>query len=255
MICLIICLGIFVLANDNLKKSVKHNFSLHAKSYDEHSIIQKNIAIDLVSKLNQKFASNEIKSILDLGCGSGTIYKEISKQTDWELDRFVAVDLSSDMCDIHPKDDIIELYNIDFDEFDLSSLCEEGKFDLIISSSALQWSNDLSSILNQLKNMSQNIALNIFTNGTFRSIWEIIGNHSPIQSKEYIIKIVNDTLANPQIDTLNYDLEFDSPKDMFKYIKKSGVGSSSEKLSFKDSKRLLRKYDKDCLEFEIVRVL
>jgi malonyl-CoA O-methyltransferase len=242
-------LGIFVLAN---KAQIEKNFSLYAKSYDEHSVVQKQIAKKLITKLKEQFKSNPPKSILDLGCGSGTIYKEIIKQTDWEIDRFVAVDLSAQMCNLHPHDEEynnIQVLNLDFDEYDLTWL---GKFDLIISSSALQWSKDLLSILAQLKSMSSNIALNIFTSDTFRTICQITGNNSPIKSKEEIITILNKHFKNPKIEVSNYNLEFESKKDMFRYIKRSGVGSSSQRLSYKDSKRLFSSYPHHSLEFEVV---
>ena len=50
-----------------------------------------------------------------------------------------------------------------------------------------------------------------------------------------------------------YKLEFGNKKDLFDYIKKSGV-SGKKSLSFSDSKKLYKEYDLNYLEFEVIFV-
>jgi len=46
-------------------------------------------------------------------------------------------------------------------------------------------------------------------------------------------------------------LEIYSKKDLFKYIKNSGVSGDSD-LSFKEAKNLYKNYNKTYLEFEVI---
>ena len=57
--------------------SVKNEFSKHANSYNSYNIIQQLAAKALVRDI-----AITPKRILELGCGSGQIYKYISKNFD-----------------------------------------------------------------------------------------------------------------------------------------------------------------------------
>jgi malonyl-CoA O-methyltransferase len=50
----------------------------------------------------------------------------------------------------------------------------------------------------------------------------------------------------------HYSLEFSSARDMFKYIKQSGVSSGERKLSYTQTKALMENYPLDYLEFEVL---
>mgnify|MGYP002661969830 FL=1 len=56
--------------------SVKNQFSKYAKEYKNHNIIQQIVAKSLVRELKP-----QAKSILELGCGSGQVYNNIS----WDI--------------------------------------------------------------------------------------------------------------------------------------------------------------------------
>ena len=51
-----------------------------------------------------------------------------------------------------------------------------------------------------------------------------------------------------------YKLEFDNKKDLFDYIKKSGVSGVNASLDFKDAKKLYKEYNLNYLEFEVIFV-
>ena len=58
---------------------------------------------------------------------------------------------------------------------------------------------------------------------------------------------------NCEFETILYKLEFDNKKDLFDYIKKSGV-SGEKSLSYSDSKKLYKDYPYNYLEFEVIFV-
>jgi len=68
------------------------------------------------------------------------------------------------------------------------------------------------------------------------------------------IKKSFDTYFTCEYEVLNYKLEFENKKELFQYIKNSGVSGSQKSLSFEQSKRLYKNYDLGYLEFEVVFV-
>ena len=55
-----------------------------------------------------------------------------------------------------------------------------------------------------------------------------------------------------EFETIMYKLEFDNKKDLFNYIKNSGVSGGSNTLDFKDAKKLYKEYGLNYLEFEVI---
>jgi len=62
------------------------------------------------------------------------------------------------------------------EDFDDESLFEKlGNFDLIIASSSLQWSSDLDLTLSFIAKHSKEVALAIFCDKTFKTIYKMSG--------------------------------------------------------------------------------
>lgn len=221
--------------------TVKNEFSKHANEYNSYNVIQQIVAKSLVRDI-----LNKPKRILELGCGSGQIFKHI----DWKVDYYKAIDFSSSMCKLHPKPKNVEVCCFDFDQEEFINNIKNEEYDLILSSSALQWSNDLNKILDTLSKISSTMNAVLFTSNTFKSIQEISKQESPILTSRKIKEAFNANFSC-EFETYNYNLEFDNKKDLFKYIKNSGVSGSS-KLSFKDAKLLYKNYNLNYLEFEVI---
>lgn len=222
--------------------SVKNQFSKHANEYNNHNIIQQIAAKALVRDIK-----NEPRRILEIGCGSGQIYKYIS----WDIDYYRAIDFSSSMCELHPKASNVEIQCHDYDSEDFFASIKNEKFDTIISSSAMQWSKDFNKLISKLHEVTNDINAVLFTSNTFKTIQEITGNKSPILELEEI-KEVFSKYFNCDFEVHNYKLEFENKKDLFNYIKKSGVSGNTNELDFKMAKKLYKEYDLNYLEFEVI---
>ncbi|MBD3829360.1 MAG: methyltransferase domain-containing protein [Arcobacter sp.] len=223
--------------------SVKNQFSKYAKEYKNHNIIQQIVAKSLVREL--KF---QPKRILELGCGSGQVFNHIS----WEVEFYKAIDASASMCELHPKSVNIEVKCLNFDTQDFINEIRNDSYDIVLSSSALQWSNDLSKIVQHLSYITKEINAVLFTSNTFKTIQEITKTKSPILDEDSI-KEAFLKFFNCEFETILYKLEFDNKKDLFDYIKKSGV-SGEKSLSYSDSKKLYKEYPYNYLEFEVIFV-
>lgn len=224
--------------------SVKNQFSKYAKEYKNHNIIQQIVAKSLIREL--KF---QPKKILELGCGSGQVYKHIS----WKVDFYKAIDFSSSMCELHPRGQNIEIKCFDFDSEEFLDEIKDNDYDIVLSSSALQWSKDLSKIIKHLSYITKEINAVLFTSNTFKRIQEITNTKSPILD-ELSIKEAFSKYFLCEFETIMYKLEFDNKKDLFDYIKKSGVSGANSSLDFKNAKKLYKQYNLNYLEFEVIFV-
>ncbi|QKJ24574.1 methyltransferase domain-containing protein [Poseidonibacter lekithochrous] len=224
--------------------SVKNQFSKYAKQYKNHNIIQQIVAKSLVRELK-----DQPKRILELGCGSGQVFNHI----DWNIEYYKAIDFSSSMCELHPKAENIEVKCYDFDTQAFLDEIKDNNYDVVLSSSALQWSKDLSKIVKHLSYITNEINAVLFTSNTFRTIQEISDRKSPILDEDSIKEAFSKHFEC-EFETIQYKLEFDNKKDLFDYIKKSGVSGGSATLDFKMAKKLFKEYKLNYLEFEVIFV-
>ena len=223
------------------KNPIQNQFSKYANEYSNNNIIQQIVSKALVRDIN-----NKPKRILELGCGSGQVFNHVN----WQFNKYKAIDSSLSMCKLHPKPSKVEVCCFNFDEDDLYDSIKDEKYDLVISSSALQWSKDLDKIISRLKNISDELSCVLFTSNTFKTIQSITNATSPIlrikEIKEVFAKYYNCTF-----EVINYNLEFTNKKEMFNYIKNSGV-SGEASLSYKKAKLLYKEYNLTYLEFEVI---
>ncbi len=228
-----------------MKQSVEKEFSKNAKNYNEYNIIQKQVAKKLISWLD-----TYPKKIIDLGCGCGEIYKLI----DWELEYFVGIDISKTMCKLHPKSDKIKVLNANYeDDLFYEKNLKNNNFDIMISSSSLQWCNDIEKVIKNFSKISNQCAVSIFCKGTFKTIYKKASLKSFLPKYENVIKIFQ-KYYNIEFEIEKYKLYFSDNLSKFRYIKKSGVSGGERRLSYVDTKQLIQNYPFDYLEFEVLYI-
>jgi len=222
--------------------TIKYQFNKYATTYDKYNIIQK-----IVSKALIRDIKDKPKTILDLGCGSGQTFLNIN----WEYDRYVGIDFSKKMCELHPKTKKSEIYCLSFDEENFYEKFKNDYFDIVISSSAMQWSKDLQKLVEFISTITDRFEGVLFTSNTYKSIFETINKPSAILSSRQIKKVFDK--YNSIYEVFNYKLEFKNKKELFKYIKNSGTRGNIN-LSYKEAKYLYHNYPHNFLEFEVIFV-
>lgn len=222
--------------------NVSSEFSKYAQEYGNYDLIQKKVIAKLLSHVTHK-----PRKILDVGCGSGGLLRAI----DWEYDSFCGIDFAQGMLELHPKSPKIELLYADFNDERLFEAMEPRRFDAIFSASALQWACDLQKVFTSLQRLDAPVALAIFTSNTFKTLNKTASLESILQSAQEI-EMIAKRFFHAHCEVVNYQLAFESTRDMFRYIKKSGVSGSRKILNYKQSKRLLEEYPLSYLEFEVI---
>ena len=221
---------------------ISSEFSKYATHYGSYNIIQNQVATKLLKSIKGK-----PKRILDLGCGSGAVIGRV----DWEFEHFVGVDFAPGMLELHPKAKKIECIYGNFNDTMLFEQLKTYTFDYTISASALQWADDLEQVFQNIKELNTPVALAIFTSGTFKTINKTAGLEPLLRSRKELKRLQEAYFGDAKFEVVEYQLAFESVRDMFRYIKKSGVSGSRKLLSYKDTKRLMQEYPLNYLEFEV----
>ncbi|WP_457749529.1 methyltransferase domain-containing protein [Sulfurimonas sp.] len=220
---------------------ISSEFSKYAQEYASNNIIQQKVADKLLS-----FVRTKPKNILDLGCGSGVLAKKIN----WKYDKLMGVDFAPGMLELHPKSKKIECIYGNFNDVNLFESLQEYNFDYIFSASALQWADDLEKTFQHIQSLHVPVALAIFTANTFETLYKTAGLQALLVDA-YTLETLQKKYFNAKFEVVRYKLEFDNVRDMFRYIKKSGVSGSRNVLSYKEMKKLMREYPHNYLEFEV----
>lgn len=221
---------------------VHEEFSRYAAQYATHNVIQTKVAQKLIAD-----TPDAPQKILDLGCGNGTLFSCI----DWEIKNFTGVDFSATMLTHHPITEQTTLMFGDFNDPELFMRLSPLTFDRLYSSSALQWADDLDAVFKSIAAFNTPVSLAIFTSGTFEALYKTAGLSPILKSSEEVTEIAN-RYFNAQIEIVRYVLEFDTVREMFRYIKRSGVSGGRRVLDFSQTKRLMKNYPLNFLEFEVV---
>ena len=222
-------------------------FSRFAHSYDVHNMIQDEVAETLVTSLPE----NRYDKVIDIGCGSGAVYKYMCKM-NIQVSQFIALDSSSEMLAFHPNYSNIEKVCANFNTEDAFSFASDES-SIIISASALQWSQDLDFTFSNLAKKASSAYFAIFTSNTFKTLHLTAKAISPIYSVEELEKNI-EKYYKADFEVKRYQLHFSSVQEMFRYIKKSGVSGGERQLSYKETKYLMTTYPLDYLEFEVLFV-
>ncbi len=219
-------------------------FSKHAHTYDSSTPIQKEVAKYLVSRIEATHPS----TIVDLGCGSGEIYRNIA----FECDHFIGIDHSEAMCALHPKNEKVHLICSNFESPTLWQRFEQP-IDLLISSSALQWAQNLEMLFERIHLTCKEMAIAIFTDKTFETIYAMTHLPSFLPSAQSLIPLLQKHFTC-QFELKTYRLPVTDTLSAFRYIKKSGVSGGQKRLSVSQTRFLIEHYPLSYLEFEVLFV-
>lgn len=222
--------------------SVQLEFSKYADHYGSYNVIQQRVVNKLLADLE-----DEPQRILDLGCGSGALYRALT----WKPAHFVGIDFAPRMLELHPKVSNVECIYGDFNDPELFEHLQFLSFDRIFSASALQWSEDIEALFARIASLHAPVSLALFTAATFQTLFETAGLEPILRSSDEVSELAG-RYFNARVETVRYELSFDSIREMFRYIKRSGVSGRRNVLTYRQMKRLMAEYPLDYLEFEVL---
>ncbi|WP_375196892.1 methyltransferase [Sphingobium sp.] len=131
--------------NGHRKQRISDAFGAAAGHYDDHAGPQR-LAAALVADLAQRQKPDGVKRILEIGCGTGFLTRDI--QARWPGAELVVTDLSPDMLARTAKGGLVAGTFLTMDGE--APIFEGEWFDLILSSLAFQWFDDLEGAIARL---------------------------------------------------------------------------------------------------------
>lgn len=196
------------------KALVKKRFSKSFSTYDDNAIVQKQMAKKLVSFLPKK----DFNSVLEIGCATGLLTKQAVLKLsfkDFTLNDIVE-DAENYVKKIVPNSRFLlgDVEKINFDE----------KYDLIISNACLQWCGDIEKTILKLSkclNVGGTLAVSVFGKDNLKEINEIFN----LQLKTVDVSKLP---ASARMFEEQTTLFFDSPIDVLKHLKLTGVNAVKE---------------------------
>lgn len=237
-----------------LRPDVRLAFDRAAADYDQYAIIQGRVARKLLPLLTDP---HPLHTILEIGCGTGLLTELVLENNP--LAHYYATDVAPTM--------VLSCQNKLKNFQNLKSFVMDGEaaaflpqmpshYDLICSSLAFQWLQDLSTVLRFLWERTDKIAFSTVVSGTFRE-WESLysqeGLSCPIQSfwqEDDLLQLCKSLNPRSLFFELQEEIEvFDSPLDFVRSLKKIGAHTPvcTHPLQGGDSslRALLASYPKD----------
>lgn len=194
----------------------KNNFYKIAPCYEDNAIVQKKMAKELISSLKSNVGS-EFSNIFEIGCGTGLLTRFIQKELIYH---------HLYLNDLHNFVSIVGSYN--FIEGDIEEIDIHDKFDLIISNATFQWVKNLNLLLIKLANLLKKdgiLAFTTFGEKNLKEIRAITGVGLNYTSMNDWIEILKENFEIKYQNEQEVFLYFDTPKDVLKHIKFTGVNS------------------------------
>lgn len=227
----------------NIRKSQIAQHFNNAHEYDYHAHIQKKICHELMAKIQQD--SYCYPSILEIGAGSGYMTQLLNQALTAK--RWVI----NDLCPAHqPKlSRIIPQANIIIDDAENSTKIwqSHAPYDLIISANAIQWFDNPLSFINKANhalNQQGQLLFNTFTPQHFIQIKHLTGQglQYPTQ-QQWQQRLTECHFQILNISTKKYDVHFQTPYEVLKHIKQTGVSTNTTQKPFLWNKHSLKQFE------------
>lgn len=208
------------------KKAVSNSFSKAAKHYDQFAQLQRDIGENLISQINNQHNSK----ILDLGCGTGYFTEKLHKH--YPMSQITGFDLSQAMLQ-QVTNKGLQSVNVTQGDIDYLPFIRPS-FDLIFSNLVLQWSENLTRCLLQLKEALHDggkLYFSTLLNGSLNELtqaWKQVDNHphtNDFVSYQTLQKQIHSIgFSHIFIETETRVLRYDTLIDLMRALK--GIGAN-----------------------------
>lgn len=202
------------------KNIIMRKFRESSPTYDDHAIVQKNMAVELVSEL-KKERFDSFSQIYEIGSGTGLLTKIISSELKYE--KLVCNDLCPGSYAF--VKDVCHKENFSAGDGELIENIPENT-DLIVSNATFQWFEDLPVFLNLASRKMKKggvVAFSTFGPSQFREIRDLTGNGLKYFTKEELESGIMHNYTKSSFTQKEVIMRFDSVKKLLLHIKRTGV--------------------------------
>ncbi len=216
------------------KAAVRKSFNRCASQYDDSAVLQQEVLSRLLARLDYIKLQPEL--ILDLGCGTGQAIKPLHQR--YRKSQVLALDMAEAMLAQSRKQyglfDKKWLVNADMENLPLKDQC----VDLIFSSLALQWSNDLAHSFGEFKRVGRRGGLLMFTTFGVNTLSELRQSFAAIDDTPRVHQFMDmhdigdmmlaAGLSQPVMDMEQITLQYKSFRDLLSDLKSIGATNAEK---------------------------
>ncbi|MBC8209819.1 MAG: malonyl-ACP O-methyltransferase BioC [Gammaproteobacteria bacterium] len=216
------------------KTAVKKSFNRCAGQYDSTAVLQEEVLSRLLERLDYIRVTPEL--ILDLGCGTGAAVRPLHKR--YKKSTVLALDMADEMLAItRKKYGMFKskwLLNADMEQLPLKDNC----VDLLFSSLALQWSNDLEQGFREFKRVGRQGGLMMFSTFGSNTLKELRDSWARVDASPRVHNFldmhdVGDMmlaagLSQPVVDMEEIRMEYASFSDLLSDLKSIGATNADK---------------------------
>lgn len=208
------------------KSAIAEAFSKAAYCYDKHAQFQRDVGSLMLNSLPHDLRGLQI---LDIGCGTGYFSHILAERGA----TVIAADLSSAMLSqakVRCGDAVYSYVQADAERLPFN----DAQFDLVFSSLALQWCNDLSIPLRELQRVTKlggEIHFSTLLEGSLfelKSAWSQIDSYQHVNQflseKQVNIALTQSGSVNHQLDLCQIELWYPSSFELMRDLK--GIGAT-----------------------------
>ncbi|MFA0569841.1 malonyl-ACP O-methyltransferase BioC [Vibrio gallaecicus] len=234
------------------KNAIAEAFGKAATTYDKHAEFQRDVGHRLLDKLPNDLSGLKV---LDLGCGTGYFsYQLLSRGAD-----VVCVDLSQEMLNqskLRCGDQISSYQQADAEQLPF----ENQSFDIVFSSLALQWCDDLSVPLREIKRVTKRGGSVLFSTLLDGSLFELQKSWNKIDTHQHVnnfisenqvkIALAQSSCEAHQLDLPSITVWYDTALELMRDLKGIGATHVSGRSHGLTSRRMLQLVEKEYREFQ-----
>lgn len=228
------------------KSHVERRFRKAERTYDENASAQLASARRLVD-LASPYVAGTPARMLEVGCGTG-------RSTALALERFSPREAL--LFDLHISPQVEALCRthvgvsaVGCDGESEISMLDDGRFDLILSASTVQWFNSLRAFLVQVERtlVSGGVAaISTYGPDTMREIHQAVGTECRFPSRRRLMHMLPEWLELVEVIEERCTVVYDTPLDVLRHVSHTGVnGLDPERNGAGVASRLLRNYPVD----------
>lgn len=213
------------------KKLIKLRFEQAASTYEQHAQVQSLVAERLLNLLDRTARVAVAPRILEIGCCTGLLTEKITERYQ-DITHLTASDLVDAFEHCLCRKGVLRCNRVTFLAGDIETVPLAGTYDLIISSSTLQWVHNLSRLSGKLsRHVAQNglLAVSLYGRDNMQEIRSITGMGLDYLGLDQLKAVLGEHFQIVAAEQSRETLWFPDALAVLQHLRATGVNSIGQK--------------------------